>query len=52
MERRCGWWPSRAIDVVWNVAELDRGTRPRPVMDGPGPAAVKRMLAHWRGLTG
>jgi hypothetical protein len=29
MQRRCGWLPGRAIDVVCNVAELNRSNRPK-----------------------
>jgi hypothetical protein len=34
MQRRCGCVAHRAIDVVWNVAELDRGNRPLPPATG------------------
>jgi hypothetical protein len=28
MQRRCSWLPGRAIDMVCNVAELNRSNRP------------------------
>jgi hypothetical protein len=40
-------WPSRAIDVVWNVAELDRSNRAR---SGQWGVKARRHLAVARDL--
>jgi hypothetical protein len=41
MQRRCGWLPGRAIDVVCNVAELNRSNRPNGDARRPHLLAVK-----------
>jgi hypothetical protein len=41
MQRRCDCVPSRAIGVVWNVAELDRGNR--PLYDHPCSRLTERL---------
>jgi hypothetical protein len=45
MQRRCGRLPGRAIDVVCNVAELNRSNRPRPATSPHEILALKQPFA-------
>jgi hypothetical protein len=46
MQRRCGWLPGRAIDMVCNVAELNRSNRPAAgVLGMPFP---KQPFTPWQ----
>jgi hypothetical protein len=45
MQRRCGWLPGRAIDVVCNVAELNRSNRSEPASGRDQIVGLKRSFA-------
>jgi hypothetical protein len=52
MQRRCGRLPGRAIDVVCNVAELNRSNRPTPATGTRELGALKRPFAACGKLIG